>query len=213
MRTMRRKAIGLGLGLVVLALLPAVSGCSRSSGKAPAGKDPIPAAEYQVYAALFGVQGPSGPEAPQFFGDVPKCRLVAGPTLAVEKPLPDSWPGEGFPPRGSDIVRDYLAKNEKAWPLLGPIPVPDLTVLSPEELETRLSAIGLREGVDTGALRLSGGFLRLSRVGFNRAGSLALFSVAQTEPGTMRTQYIVLMKKNAGAWELEKVAMEGLIYQ
>ena len=45
----------------------------------PLAQDPIAAREYEVLAALFGVRAPSGPDAPQFFNDVPECRLVAAP--------------------------------------------------------------------------------------------------------------------------------------
>jgi hypothetical protein len=59
---------------------------------------------------------------------------------------------------------------------------------------------------------LDSSFISLSRVGFSASGDRALLSAAFTTPGAMRAQYLVLMKKRASAWELDKVAMEGLIY-
>jgi hypothetical protein len=176
--------------------------------------DPIAAREYEVLAALFGVRTPSGLDAPQFFNDVPECRLVAGSTMAVDRPNEPDWPGKEFGALAPDLIEDYLAKNEKAWPLTDRIMVPDLVVISPEELEARLRASSQDPAAEgESVLGLRGGYVTLSRVGFNSAGDLALLRTALAFPGAMRAEYLVLLKKQGPAWDLAKVAMEGLIYQ
>lgn len=179
----------------------------------PLPQDPISAKEYEVYAALFGVKAPGGLNSPQFFDAVPDGRLVFGTTIALGKPDGQVWPVEGFGPIDEALVKDYRIKNAKAWPLTDRIMVRDLAVLSPEELDARLSAT--REGSgdkEQGFSDLRDGLVSLSRVGFNEAGDLALLSAAHTTPGAMRAQYLVLMKKGASGWGLDKVVMEGLIY-
>lgn len=180
----------------------------------PLPQDPIPAREYEVLAALFGVTAPGGPDAPQFFDAVPECRLVAGATMTVEKPREPGWPGKEFGTLEPGQVGDYLAKNEKAWPLTDRIMVPDLAVISPEELDSRLSS-GLKNpaGEEESVFGLRGGYVTLSRVGFNGAGDLALLSAAFTQPRAMSARYLVLMKKSGSRWGLAKVAMDDLIYQ
>lgn len=175
----------------------------------PPAQDPIPAREYEVYAALFGVKAPGGLNAPQFFSSVPDCRLVAGPTMAIDKPLEPGWPGEDFGALEPAQVEDYKAKNQKEWPLTDRIMVPGLTVISPEELAARLKDSSVEEGNTFG---LRGGIVSLSRVGFNSTGDLAVLRAAITTPGAMRARYLVLMKKREATWGLDEVAMEGLIY-
>ncbi len=179
----------------------------------PIAPDPIPAREYDVCAALFRSKAPGGLDSPQFFGAVPASRLVYGTTIALEKPDEQVWPVEGFGPADEALVEDYRAKNARTWPLTDRIMIKDLEVISPEEVKSRMSAA--LEGPDqrTEALvALRGGFVSLSRVGFDRTGSLALLSAAHTSPGAMRAQYLVLMKKGASGWTLDKVVMEDLLY-
>ncbi len=191
-----------------------VESFAPADGSQPLAQDPIGAREYEVLAALFGVRATSGPDAPQFFNDVPECRLVAGSTMAVDRPNEPGWPGEEFGALAPDLIEDYLAKNEKAWPLTDRIMVPDLVVISPEELEARLRASSQDPAAEgESVLRLRGGYVTLSRVGFNSAGDLALLRTALALPGAMRAEYLVLMKQQGRAWALAKVAMEGLIYQ
>jgi len=179
----------------------------------PVARDTIPAGEYEVYTALFGVKAPGGLDSPQFFESVPNSRLVAGRTMSAEKPANPEWPGDVFGPLDPGLIKDYQAKNETEWPLADRIMVPHLTVISPEELDARLKA-ALRgpAGEEENVMGLRGGFVTLSRVGFNGAGDLALLSAAMTSPGAMRAQYLVLMEKRESGWGLGKVVMEGLIY-
>jgi len=175
--------------------------------------DPIPAGEYEVYAALFRSKAPGGLNSPQFFEAVPAGRLVYGTTIALEKPDEQIWPVEGFGAANEALVEDYRTKNARSWPLTDRIMVKDREVISPEEVESRMSAS--LEGPDQRAealVALRGGFVSLSRVGFDRTGSLALLSAAHTSPGAMRAQYLVLMKKGASGWTLDKVVMEDLLY-
>ncbi|MEN6561107.1 MAG: hypothetical protein ABFD52_10060 [Acidobacteriota bacterium] len=179
----------------------------------PIPSDPIPAGEYEVYAALFRARAPGGLNSPQFFEAVPAGRLVHGTTIALEKPDEPVWPVEGFGPADAALVEDYRTKNAKAWALMDRIMVKDLEVISPEEFESRMSAS--LEGPDQrreALIALRGGIVSLSRVGFDRTGALALLSAAHTSPGAMRAQYLILMKKIASGWTLDKVVMEDLLY-
>lgn len=185
-------------------------GQTPDPSKAAAAQDPISAREYEVMTALFAVKAPGGLDSPQFFDAVPDGRIVDGTTIALKDPKDRVWPVEGFGPVDKSLVEDYRAKNLKAWPIRGRIKVEGLIVLTPEELDARLkSAAEDPEGYHFG---LSGGFVSLSRVGFNKAGDLALLSAAHTSPHAMRAQYLVLMKKTAAGWDLDKVMMEGLLY-
>lgn len=204
----------------VIATLAAVAGCfgwavacGRTSDPSPAAaQDPIGAGEYAVYAALFAVKAPGGIDSPQFFDAVPEGRTVSGTTLELKSPGDAVWPVEGFGPVDKALVKDYRAKNAKAWPIKGPIAVQGLVILTPEELDARLKAAMADPGETEGHLGLTGTFVSLSRVGFNKSGERALLSAAVTWPRAMRAQYLVLMKKTAEGWGLENVMMEGLIY-
>ncbi|HOW84554.1 MAG TPA: hypothetical protein P5119_04275 [Candidatus Aminicenantes bacterium] len=190
-----------------------VASFSPADKDKPIPSDPIPAGEYEVYAALFRSKAPGGLDSPQFFEAVPEGRLVYGTTIALEKPDEPVWPVEGFGPADEALVEDYRTKNAGPWPLTDRIMIKDLEVISPEEAESRLSAS--LEGPDRsedGFVALRGGFVSLSRVGFDRTGSRALLSAAHTSPGAMRAQYLVLMKKGASGWTLDKVVMEHLLY-
>jgi hypothetical protein len=180
---------------------------------APAAQDPIPPAEYEVYAALFAAKAPGGIDAPQFFSAVTGGRLVRGSTLAIAEPLPAGWPGRDFGALVPGLAEDYRAKNRTAWPLTDRILVPMLRVIPPEELDSLLKAGMEGPGADArNPLGIESDYVTLSRVGFSASGDLAVLSAAFTTPGAMRAQYLVLMKKREAAWELDKVAMEGLIY-
>lgn len=179
----------------------------------PTAPDPVPPAEYEVYAALFASKAPGGIDAPQFFSAVLGGRLVRGSTLAIVEPLPAGWPGQDFGALGPGLAEDYRAKNRTAWPLTDRILVPMLRVIPPEELDSQLKA-GM-EGPGADARNLFGiesGYVTLSRVGFNAGGDQALLSAGHTSPGAMGTRYLVLMKKTGSVWRLEKVAMEDLWY-
>jgi hypothetical protein len=186
--------------------------CCRSSGLSPAaaGRDPVADGEYEVYTALFAVKAPGGLNSPQFFSAVPEGRMVSGTTISLDDPEDRIWPVEGFGPIDKNLVKDYRAKNAKSWPIRGKIKVEYLVVLTPEELDARIKAAAEEPGGHP--FGVSDGFVSLSRVGFNKTGDLALLSAAHTTPGSMRAQYLVLMKKGASGWGLDKVVMEGLIY-
>lgn len=197
-------ALAGGLGLAVA--------CGQTPGapQTAASQDPIEAREYEVMAALFAVEAPGGLNSPQFFDAVPEGRIVSGTTIALKDPKDRIWPVEGFGPVDKDLVKDYRAKNLREWPIRGRIEVEGLVVLTPEELDARIRSTA--EDPDGHHFGLSGGFVSLSRVGFNKAGDLALLSAAHTSPHAMRAQYLVLMKKTAAGWRLENVMMEDLLY-
>ena len=190
-----------------------VASFSPADKAKPLPPDPVPAGEYEVYAALFRSKAPGGLNSPQFFESVTDGRLVYGTTIVLEKPDEPVWPVEGFGPSDEALIEDYRAKNAKPWPLTDRIMVKDLEVISPQELDSRRPTSpedpGRREDE---FIAWRGGFISLSRVGFDRTGNLALLSAAHTTPGAMRAQYLVLMKKDASGWTLDKVVMEHLLY-
>ena len=171
--------------------------------KPPSSQDQIPAKEYDVYEALFNSQPPKASNIPEFFDSVLKCRLVGERTLSSQKPLSLAWLKKKFNALDPDLVKDYLAKNQKAWQLKDRIMVSNLQVLPSEELNNHLSA---------SPIYLNGGIVTLSRVGFNSAGNSALFSVTIVFPSELRASYIVFMQKNNRKWGLAKVEMESIIY-
>lgn len=190
-----------------------VASFSPADKDQPIPSDPIPAGEYEVYAALFRSKAPDGLNSPQFFEAVPAGRLVYGTTIALEKPDEPVWPVEGFGPADKALVEDYKVKNAKVWALTDRIMVKDLEVVSPEEFESRMSAsLEGPEQRSEALMALRGGIVSLSRVGFDRTGALALLSAAHISPGAMKAQYLVLMKKGASGWTLDKVVMEDLLY-
>lgn len=204
---MRRKR-DIGFGGLLLGVVALFIACPQS-----AEKDAIPAAEYEVYTALFGVKAPDGLDSPQFFSAVLDGRLVVGSTLAIEKPLQADWPGKDFGPLEPRLVEDYKAKNRKAWLLADRITVPTMKVISPEELAARLKALAERPADDSQTLfGLDSDYVSLSRVGFNAAGDQALLTAAFTTPRAMGARYLVLMKRAEAAWRLERVVMENLWY-
>lgn len=177
--------------------------------RSAAAADPIAADEYAVYAAFLRSRPAARPNGPQFFEDVPRARLLVGHTLALGKDAgkPD-WPARDLRGVEPDLAADYRAKNAQEWVLTDRIDVPDLAVISRKALDAKLDAAGLRGlGVPRQpSLDLHGGYATLSRVGFNRAGDTALFKVALTNPGTMHTSYLVLMRKQNGIWTFADVA-------
>jgi hypothetical protein len=179
----------------------------------PIPPDPVPYAEYQVYAALFASEAPGGIDSPQFFDAIPKGRLVEGATMALDKPLPAGWPGKDFGPLDPGMADDYRKKNASEWPLTDRILVPWLRVMPPDEISARLKEAAEDPTGDIhGWMGLDSSFITLSRVGFSAAGDRALLSAAFTSPGAMRAQYLIVMNKTAGTWRLERAAMEDLIY-
>lgn len=211
MRTMKMIAAFAALAAVAggigLAAACGPASPQKATGPSP---DPIPDIEYEVFTALFAVQAPGGLNSPQFFEAVPEGRTVSGTTIALKDPKDRIWPVEGFGPVDKALVADYRAKNLKPWPIQGKIKVEYLVVLTPEELDARIKSAA--EDPDGYPFGFSGGFVSLSRVGFNKAGDLALLSAAHTSPHAMRAQYLVLMKKTAEGWRLENVIMEDLLY-
>lgn len=164
--------------------------------------------EYALYAALL--QAPLPKEAPQFFDSLADSRVLKGRSLAIGAPFGPDWPGKHFGEIDAGLLQDFRARNEKSWPLTDRIRVPHLKVISPEDWEARL-ADSRRNPSAAG--RLEGGWLALSRVGFNREGTLALLGVELTDPGAMRARYAVLMQRKEGAWSIVKVGMETLIVE
>lgn len=169
--------------------------------------------EYEVLAAFFKSPSPKGQDVPEYFDAAVSGRYVVGRTLTPRKARTATWPNGVLGDIKADLVDDYWDKNRKEWLLTDRILVPDLKVASPEDVSAQFSA-GLRGKGGANERLLYGGAINyVSRVGFNRAADAALFSVAFNYPRAMSARYLVLMRKQDGAWRLIRAAMESLIYQ
>ncbi len=191
-------------------LVDSFSPADQNRGQA---QQEIPAKEYEVYSAFFTARPPEVVEPAQLFSSAPECRLVNGQTLPLDKPAPPPWHGDGFSTLESSLIEDYNQKNQKTWQLTDRIMVPDLVVISTEELDARFSAGRLSpDGMDEDAFLFRDGLVSLSRVGFNSEGDTAVLDVSLAYPRAMRARYLVIMRLQAGTWIIDRAVLKDFIY-
>lgn len=176
----------------------------------PSGRtaEAVTPAEYAVYEAFFSANPPELLNGPQFFDDVVRARTLMVETIAVAKDAKPGWPASDLTGVSADMAADYRTRNEREWMVTDRIAVANMEVVSRAEFDARLkvaraSPIGVLHERPSA---LVGSYLRVSRIGFNRACDKALLKVSLTDPGTMHTSYLVLMRRTGTEWRFESVA-------
>jgi hypothetical protein len=162
--------------------------------------------DYVVYNSFFTTEKLPAIELPQFFGYVAKARKIYGNTVIAKelKPKELVFFNQSFGESFNCIYEDFRKNNKVEYLVKDGIMTPDLTILSKEQKEKMLS--GRLVEVPS---HLTGEYVSLSRVGFNKEGDRALLHI--TWNGSAVSSYYVMMQKQDNKWEMINVEMDNMI--
>lgn len=191
----------------------AILACAAGSGATRrARQSEVSEEEYAVYSAVLDGMFAGGKVA--FDSQAEVKRLVIDDHTAQDRDRGDaageSWAyvRQAMPSLTPEAIADYTAKNKESSPLKRSLrPKLDYVLVERAELDKMFAKGGgwweefYRRFPD------SGGYASLSRVGFDAGGNRALVYIKHSCGGLCGSGHYVLLKKEEGAWKVEKSRM------
>ena len=191
------------IGLKYVLWLTVLLFCLSSSGKGQRKLREVDNSDYKVYTSFFTTEKLPTIEIPQFFENAIKARKVFENTV-VTKEINPSELSKVFGEQFYSLIKDYKKNNTTEYIVKQKIKVPYLTILTKAEKEKRLS-----DKLVEVPSHLTGEYVSLSRVGFNKTSDRALFHIIWN--GSAVTSYYVIMQKQNNKRGIIKVEMDDMI--
>jgi hypothetical protein len=162
--------------------------------------------DYVVYTSLFANPKLPNIELPQFFEHAANARKVFGSTVIAKEIKPNelNFLHKSFGESFNSLYEDYRKNNRVEYLVKEAIGITGLTILTKEGREKMFSG----KLVEVPA-SVTGEYVSLSRVGFNKARDKALFHLNWS--GSTATSYYVMMQKQDNKWVIVKVEMDEMI--
>ena len=183
-------------GIAFVFALVSVFAAGVLESKEPAKPDAAAAEEYAVYAAAMqDAVGGAG-------------YVVIDTTSTHDKPeklnSALSFPIEFDKLVTGDLVRDFTAKNQTSHPITQQFPAGVHVTLMSEGQEHELFADSAKDGWKAFYEKYMGaaGITRLSRVGFNKTGDIAVLYLSNVRNWEAGSGAYLLLQKTEGKWKV-----------
>ena len=162
--------------------------------------------EYAVYTDFFGTEKLPISEIPQFFEYTIKSRKIFENTFPGSdvKPEVKSTLQKLFSEAVTAPFDDFIQKNTTEYLVKDKIQVPDMTVFSKEQ-RAKLLAGKLYEVPS----HVTGEYVSVSRIGFNKKKDVALFRIIWN--GSALVSYYVMMQKKENKWLIVNIGTDKMI--